>query len=83
VGNLRNFFGQFAPGLLKTDYGPEMWSLYQAGLLSNETALTGHFERSTADVDMAAVLREIDDAHDEEMARRSRMATPAVGVGLS
>jgi RIO kinase 1 len=78
VANLRDFFGQFAPALLKTDYGPEIWSLYQAGLLSNETPLTGRFERSTADVDMAAVLREIDDARDEEAARQLRMATPAV-----
>ena len=77
VNNLRDFFGQFAPALLKTDYGPEIWSLYQAGLLSNETPLTGRFERSTANVDMAAVLREIDDARDEEAARRLRMATPA------
>jgi RIO kinase 1 len=77
VGNLRDFFGQFSPALLKTDFGPEIWSLYQAGLLSNETPLTGHFERSTADVDMAAVLREIDDARDEEAARQLRMATPA------
>jgi RIO kinase 1 len=77
VGNLRDFFGQFAPALLKTDFGPEIWSLYQAGLLSNDTALTGRFERSTATVDMAAVLREIDDARDEEAARRLRMATPA------
>jgi RIO kinase 1 len=77
VGNLRDFFGQFAPALLKTDFGPEIWSLYQAGLLSNETPLTGHFERSTADVDMVAVLREIDDARDQEAARRLRMATPA------
>jgi RIO kinase 1 len=75
VGNLRDFFGQFAPALLKTEYGPEIWSLYQAGLLSNETPLTGRFERSTADVDMQAVLREIDDARDEEAARRLRMAT--------
>lgn len=77
VGNLRDFFGQFAPALRQTDYGPEIWSLYQAGLLSNETPLTGRFERSTADVDMVAVLREIDDARDEEAARRLRMATPA------
>ena len=77
VGNLRDFFGQFAPELLQTEYGPEIWSLYQAGLLSNETPLTGHYERSTADVDMQAVLREIDDARDEEAARRLRMATPA------
>jgi RIO kinase 1 len=75
VGNLRDFFGQFAPELLKTEYGPEIWSLYQAGLLSNASPLTGRFERSTADVDMQAVLREIDDARDEEAARRLRMAT--------
>ncbi len=77
VGNLRDFFGQFAPALLKTDYGPEIWSLYQAGLLGNETPLTGRFERKHADVDMQAVLREIDDARDEEAARRLRMATAA------
>ncbi len=76
VGNLRDFFGQFAPALLTTDYGPEIWSLYQAGLLSNDTRLTGHFERANADVDMAAVLREIDDARAEDAARRLRMAMP-------
>ena len=75
VANLRDFFGQFAPALLKTDYGPEMWSLYQGGLLSNETPLTGHYERAHADVDMQAVLREIDDARAEDAARRLRMAT--------
>jgi RIO kinase 1 len=76
VGNLRDFFGQFAPVLLNTDYGPEMWSLYQAGLLDNETVLTGHFERANADVDMTAVLREIDDARAEDAARRLRMSLP-------
>jgi RIO kinase 1 len=77
VANLRDFFGQFAPVLLKTDFGPEMWSLYQAGLLSIETRLTGHYERATADVDMQAVLLEIDDARAEDAARRLRMATAA------
>jgi RIO kinase 1 len=76
VGNLRDFFGQFAPALLKTDYGPEIWSLYQAGLLSNDTTLTGHFQRSKADVDMTAVLREIDDARADDAARRLRMSMP-------
>ena len=74
VANLRDFFGQFAPELLATEYGPEMWSLYQSGLLSNETPLTGHYERAHADVDMQAVLREIDDARAEDAARRLRMA---------
>jgi len=75
VANLRDFFGQFAPELLTTQYGPEMWHLYQAGLLSNELVLTGRFERAQANVDMQAVLREIDDARAEDAARRLRMQT--------
>ena len=47
----------------------------QSGLLSNETVLTGRYERAHADVDMQAVLREIDDARAEDAARRLRMAT--------
>ena len=43
----------------------------------NETPLTGKFERKHADVDMQAVLREIDDARAEDAARRLRMATAA------
>ncbi len=74
VANLRDFFGQFAPALLKTHYGPEMWSLYQAGLLSVESALTGHFERSATAVDLGSVMREIDDAKADDAARRLRMA---------
>jgi len=77
VGNLRDFFGQFAPELLGTDYGPEMWHLYQSGLLSNDTALTGRYERTQADVDVGSVMREIDDARAEESARRLRMVAPS------
>ena len=77
VANLRDFFGQFAPALLTTQYGPEMWRLYQAGLLSVDSVLTGHFERAQASVDMQAVLREIDDARAEDAARRLRMVTAA------
>ena len=75
VANLRDFFGQFAPALKQTQFGPEMWSLYQAGLLTNDTSLTGHFDRAHADVDMQGILREIDDAQAEEAARRLRMGS--------
>ncbi len=73
VLNLRDFFGQFAPELLHTDFGPEMWELYQRGLLSTEVTLTGHYQRKTGAVDMGSVLREIDDARAEDAARRLRM----------
>jgi RIO kinase 1 len=75
VGNLRDFFGQFAPDLLTTDYGPEMWALYQSGLLTNETHLTGRYQRTQADVDVGSLMREIDDARAEDAARRLRMQT--------
>ncbi len=74
VANLRDFFGQFAPELRKTQFGAEIWSLYQSGLLSNETPLTGRYERAPGTVDLGSVMREIDDARDEDAARRLRMA---------
>jgi RIO kinase 1 len=74
VANLRDFFGQFAPELLKTQFGPEIWSLYQSGLLSNDAPLTGRYERAPGTVDLGSVMREIDDARDEDAARRQRMA---------
>ncbi|MBY0411167.1 MAG: serine protein kinase RIO [Burkholderiaceae bacterium] len=74
VANLRDFFGQYAPELLTTQYGPEIWSLYQSGLLTNETVLTGLYAPERVDVDIRAVLREIDDARAEEVARLLRMS---------
>ncbi|MEP7099185.1 MAG: PA4780 family RIO1-like protein kinase, partial [Burkholderiales bacterium] len=73
VENLRNFFGQFAPELLATQFGAEIWSLYERGALTNEAPLTGRFERKAGSVDVGGVLREIDDAKAEEAARRLRM----------
>ncbi len=73
VANLRGFFGRFAPELLDTDYGPEIWDLYRRGALHPGTALTGYFEQETGAVDVRNVMREIDDARDEENARRVRM----------
>ena len=74
VANLRDFFGQFAPELRGTQFGREIWSLYQSGLLSNDTPLTGRYERAPGTVDLGSVMREIDDARDEDAARRLRMA---------
>ena len=73
VVNLRDFFGRFAPELLHTDFGPEIWDLYQRGLLTTEVMLTGRFKRELGEVDIASVLREIDDARAEEAARLLRM----------
>ena len=76
VNNLRDFFGRFAPALLATAYGPEIWSLYERGLLRNDTALSGRFVGKAGPVDLGSVVREIADAKDEEAARRLRMQGP-------
>jgi RIO kinase 1 len=76
VENLRNFFGQFAPALLATHYGEEIWQLYERGLLRPETELAGTFVRESGPVDLRNVLREVDDAREEEAARRLRLQTP-------
>ncbi len=74
VQNLRDFFGRFAPSLLKTDYGHEIWDLYARGLLSPDTVLTGQFSERLGEVDVRGVLAVIDDASAEEAARRARLA---------
>ena len=73
VDNLRNFFGGFAPELLRSDFGLEIWSLYERGVLLTDSVLTGRFAHKLGAVDVGGVMREIDDARAEEAARRVRM----------
>src|SRR6266851_5511111 len=73
VDNLRRFFGRFAPELLATDYGKEIWALYQSGRLHPDAELTGHFEHVETTVDLESIMREIDSARLEEAARQMRL----------
>ena len=73
VANLRDYFGSFAPELLQTRFGPEIWDLYERGVLTPDTVLTGRFEQKAGTVDLASVMREIDDARAEEAARLLRL----------
>jgi len=70
VENLATYFGQFAPELLTTDYGMEIWSLYQSSQLQPDSPLTGRFERIEKPVDLNSVMREINDTLKEEAARK-------------
>ncbi len=74
VDNLRNFFGRFSPELMRSDFGLEIWDLYERGILTVDTPLTGQFARRAGPIDVGSVIREIDDARSEEAARRLRMA---------
>ena len=73
VANLRGFFGGFAPELLHTEFGPEIWDLYERGVLQPDTPLSGRYERKAGAVDVGGLMREIDDARAEDAARRLRM----------
>ncbi|MBC7489993.1 MAG: phosphotransferase [Glaciimonas sp.] len=70
VNNLATYFGQFAPQLLRTQYGKEMWALYLAGLLHPDVKLTGKIAFNHKVVDVGAVVREIAMAREEENERR-------------
>jgi RIO kinase 1 len=69
VENLAVFFSQFAPQLLATNYGKEIWALFEAGELDISTPLTGHVEADTRPVDMEALMDDLEDARLEEEAR--------------
>jgi RIO kinase 1 len=73
VNNLRTYFGRFAPELLATKYGKEIWALFEAGKLHPDAELTGRFERREKAVDLEAVLSDIEDARFEETERRRRL----------
>ena len=70
VENLAIYFGQFAPELLATSYGMEIWSLYQSGQLHPKSILTGCFEFVEKSVNINSILREINDTLKEEEARK-------------
>lgn len=70
INNLAVYFGQFAPEVLVTDYGMEIWSLYEKGDLHPDVELTGRFERSEKPADVENIMREIDAVIKEEAERQ-------------
>jgi RIO kinase 1 len=59
VANLASYFGRFAPELVDSDYGKEIWRLYEAGNLNPESELTGRIEVEHRIADVDAVLEEV------------------------
>lgn len=59
VKNLKNYLGRFAPSLRKTQYGREIWDLYESGQLESDSKLTGRARRKNRQADTASVIAEI------------------------
>ncbi|ABE60527.1 PA4780 family RIO1-like protein kinase [Chromohalobacter israelensis] len=72
VDKMRDWFGRFEPALLDTDYGKEIWALFETGELHPDSRLTGHFEPDTYSVDVVELMAVIDDAREEAEERRER-----------
>jgi len=70
VNNLTASLGRWAPELLDTWYGEEMWALFQAGELVPDTALTGQFEPDESSIDLDSVRHAINDAREEALIRQ-------------
>ena len=73
VNNMRAYFGRFAPELLATHYGKEMWALYEAGKLHPDSQLTGHFEFDDHIANVDELMEVIDDVKEEEAERQARL----------
>ena len=77
VNNMRMTFARAAPELLETDFAPEIWALYEDGVLQPDTPLTGRYVRDESAADVEAVLDEIEEARQEAEARQlGREAAP-------
>jgi RIO kinase 1 len=73
VNNLKQYFGQFEPTLLSTQFGDEIWDLFARGLLTPETQLSGRFVIERREVDLRGVMREIDQTVKEQQIKRDRV----------
>lgn len=70
VGNLTISLSRFAPELLDTHYGEEMWALFERGELRPDSELTGHFKFDQRSVDVDSVMQSIEDARKEALIRQ-------------
>lgn len=73
INNMTQYYGQYAPELLKTQYAKEMWALFEAGDLKPDTQLTGEFTEVLAEADVGSVLEEIQAAYEEAQERKLRI----------
>lgn len=79
VDNMTRYYAQFAPQLEKTKYGQEIWALYEAGLLTENTLLTGQFSETNKITDVGHVIEEISAARQEYEENKQRLLELQLG----
>ena len=72
VNNITQYFSNFAPELINTRYGDEIWSLYVEGNLEPDIPLTGIYDEPNKATNIDTVMLEIKTTIAEEEARLAR-----------
>ncbi|MBK8067269.1 MAG: serine protein kinase RIO [Rhodanobacteraceae bacterium] len=70
VHNLRASLARFAPELMETYFGEEMWALFEGGHLQPDSELTGRFVFDEHTADVNAVMESIEDARQVALIRQ-------------
>ncbi len=73
VNSITDYYAQYAPELLGSQYAKEIWELYENGELHPEVELTGQFAEDTHTADVDSVLDQIKAAFAEEQERQERI----------
>ena len=73
INNMTQYYSQYAPELIKTQYAKELWALFESGDLKPDSQLTGEFDEVLVDADVGSVLEEIQAAFEEAQERKLRI----------
>ena len=73
VNNMTRYYGQYAPALVGSRYGEEIWALYESGDLHPDSKLTGCFQHDDTAANVDELMEIIDAAKEEEWERQERM----------
>ena len=73
VDKITSYYALYAPELRNSQYGKEIWALYEAGELHPEVELTGLFEEPEYVADVDGVLKEIEAVIAEHNEQQDRL----------
>ena len=76
VDNLTRYLGRFAPKLVGRPYGQEIWELYEQGVLTPGTPLTGIYRPPRRQANVTAVLSDLQEQERDELKRRQGLGAP-------
>ena len=77
---MTRYFGRFAPELLNTYYGAEIWHLYERGSLRPGITLTWQFEARLENANISEILQVIEHARAEALEAQERKLAAEEGA---